>query len=40
MVSTWSYKSQSSSYRGKLQGKGNLVRVGGKIGVSEFELTE
>ena len=37
MASTWSYKSQSSSYRGKLQcifdqGKGNLVRVGGKIG--------
>ena len=45
MASTWSYQSQSSSYRGKLQCifdqlKGNLVRVGGKIGVSEFELTE
>ena len=46
MASTWSYKNQSLSYRGKKfkwifdQGKGNLVRVGGKIEVSELELTE
>ena len=43
MASTWSYKNQSSSYRGKFrwifdQGKGNLVSVGGEIEVSECEL--
>ena len=29
MASEWSYKTQNSSYRGKIQGKGkgNLVRV-------------
>ena len=45
MASMWSYKNQSSSYRGKFrwifdQGKGNLARVGGEIEVSELELTE
>ena len=41
MASEWSY----SSYQGKFlwifdQGKWNLVRVGGELELSEFELTE
>ena len=45
MASTWSYENQSSGYRGKFQcifdqGKRNLARVGRKIEVSMFKLTE
>ena len=45
IASEWSYKNQNSSYWGRFQwnfdqGKGNLVRVSGKVELSEFKLTE